>query len=287
MDKFGRNYFLRVGTFDKDFIEIRPPFTLQFDITRNTLTSANVCQVRIFNLSKVIRDKIRFNISDFGEYVPIRLYAGYGDNMPVIFTGNISQAWSVRERTNMVTQIECYDGGYAFSNGGKTYMEFNSGTTKKSVIEDLASALPHIKLGAVSNDFGEVLLRKNSYQANISNLAELTGGAVFVDHETANALFSNEYIDTGSTLVINSNSGLLGTPILEQTIVRFDMIFEPQLNVGTRIKLESSTEENFNGFYKVTAVKHRGIISNAVGGELTTTGEFFYSKILTPVRKSS
>ena len=281
-----------MGTVAGHTIEIRPPFTLQFDITKNTLTSANVCQLRIYNLDKLIRNKIRFNISDYGEYIPVRLYAGYGDNMPLVFQGNISQAWSLRERTNMVTQIECYDGGFAFVNG-KTGAEspsggqFSRGTPERSMIADLTADLPHVSTGAIGN-FDGVLLRGNSYSGpTLPILQELTGGALFIDNEKANALFSNEYIETGSTLLINSDSGLLGTPILEQTIVRFDMVFEPQLTIGSRVKIESITEENFNGFYKVTAVKHRGIISGSVAGELITTGEFFYSKILTGVKALS
>jgi hypothetical protein len=287
MDKWGRNYKLLVGTIDGDTVQIEPPFTLQFDITRNTLTSANVCQLRIYNLSQPVRNKIRYNISEYTKYMPVKLYAGYGDNIPIIFQGNITQAWSVRERTNMVTQIECFDGGYAFVNATADRLPpFPAGTTQKSIVADLAETLPHVTKGSIGEMDG-VLLRKNSFSgATLPILSELTGGRSFIDNEKFNVLASNEYIDTGSTLLINSDSGLLGTPVQELTIVRFDMIFEPMLAPGIRIKLQSETEQNLNGFYKVTAVKHRGIISSAVSGELTTTGEFFYSKILTGVKSS-
>ncbi len=285
MDKLGRNYKLLVGTIDGDTIEIRPPFTLQLDITRNTLTTANVCQLRIYNLSRLVRNRIRYNISEYTKYLPVKLYAGYGDNMPVIFQGNITQAWSVREKTQIVTQIECFDGGYAFVNA-KTSAQFSAGTTQKSVVSDLAETLPYVATGSIGKMDG-ILLRGNSFSgATLPILNELTGGASFIDNEKFNVLGSDEYIETGSTLVINSDSGLLGTPVQELTIVRFDMIFEPMLAPGIRIKLESSTEENLNGYYKVTAVKHRGIISEAVSGELITTGEFFFTKVLKGVSAS-
>ena len=50
MDKFGRNYLLTVQLQDLSPLVIEPPFTLEFDITQNILTSANVCQFRIYNL---------------------------------------------------------------------------------------------------------------------------------------------------------------------------------------------------------------------------------------------
>ncbi len=292
MDKWGRRYTLEIGLplgnalegiSKGTVIEINPPFTVEFDITRNTLTSSNVCQLRIYNLAPDTRNLIRFNLSNYGEFRPLIFRAGYGEDLPDIFTGNISQAWSVREGVNMITQIECYDGGFAYANG-RTSREFTAGVPTRSVIQELMKDLPHISQGAIGN-FPGVLSRGNSYSGNTTSLlAENTGGAFFIDKGKANALGTDEYIEqAGPTLLINAKSGLLGTPVLERTIVRMDMLFEPALDVGTKIRLESITEANFDGDYKVTAVKHRGMISEAVCGEVVTTGEFFFTKQLTGI----
>jgi hypothetical protein len=290
VDKFGRRYQLQVGTESGSTLTVELPFTIEFDITRNTLTSANVCQVRIYNLSQRNRNQLRRNVTDYGDYRPITLKAGYGDNLATIFTGNVTQAWSVREGVNFITQIECFDGGFAFVNG-KTNAQFPANTSQRDVIRTLASSLPYVKLGAIG-DYPGSLSRGNSYSGNTTDiLRELTGGGFFIDNGKANALNTDEYIETVSPpLVINSKSGLLGTPVLEKSIVRFDMLFEPSLNVGYRIKLESLTEvnfnadSNFNGIYKVTSVKHRGMISEAVCGSVITTGEFFFTKLGLGVR---
>jgi hypothetical protein len=281
VDKFGRNYELYIQTQAGDVLVVKLPFTIEFDITRNTLTSANVCQIRIYNLSLINRNQIRFNVSNYGQFRSVLLRAGYGTNLATIFSGNISQAWSVREGVNFITQIECYDGGFAFVNG-VTNQQFPAGVPQETVIRSLASSLPNVKMGAIGSYPG-VLSRGNTYSGNTANiLSELTGGGFFVDNGKANALGTNEYIaDVGSIGIINSKSGLLGTPVLEQTIVRFDMLFEPSLNAGQKIFLDSLTESNFNGQYKVTAVKHRGMISGSVAGSVITTGEFFYTKLLT------
>lgn len=280
MDKFGRAYKLEVQTQNGSLLTIELPFTIEFDIIRNTLTSANVCQIRIYNLSQINRNQIRFNISNYGEFRLVRLSAGYGDRLVKIFEGNISQAWSVREGVNFITQIESYDGGFAFNNGVAN-RQYGAGTPLKAVLTDIAtSGLPNVKPGAIG-DYPGTLTRDNSYSGNSASiLSEVSGGGFFVDSSKWYILGSNEYIGDQSPLVINSQSGLLGTPVLEQTIVRFDMLFEPSLNVGRRATLTSLTESNFDGDYKITAVKHRGMISESVSGSVITTGEFFYSKIL-------
>ncbi len=197
MDKLGRNYVLTLSTPQAAApIVVTLPFTLEFDITRNTLSSANVCQVRLYNLSADVRNAVRFNPSNLGQSLqwPIELRAGYGPNpaaLPVIFQGNVSQAWSVREGTNFITQIECFDGGAAYQQG-QTNQEFPAGTTTQAVIATLAKTLPGVTLGAVG-DYPGVLARGNAYTGSTTEiLTELTGGGFFIDQGQANALGTNE-----------------------------------------------------------------------------------------------
>jgi hypothetical protein len=278
MNKFGRNYLL---TFQNDvgtlLSTVTLPLTVEFDITRNTLASANVCQIRLYNLSKQLRNLIRHNRNDYGNYKSVLLQAGYGSliGLPIIFSGNITAAWSMREGVNFITQIECYDGGYAISNGA-TNITFPAGTAQQTVIETLAASLPNVTTGMIGT-FPGTLSRAATYSGNTADILRgLTGGAFFIDKQVVNALGTTAVIPSvGPQLVINSQSGLLGTPMLENGIVHFDILFEPTLQVGTQITLASSTEIGFNGDYKVTAVKHRGMISSAVCGTVVTTGEFY------------
>lgn len=296
MQKFGRNFFLQVGTASGGLLEIELPFTIEFDITRNTLTSANVCSIRIYNLSKNNRNQIRFNTIDTWDFRPVILQAGYGQNLATIFSGNITQAWSVREGTNFITTIECFDAGYAF-NTGMTNLPFPTGTTQKTIVSTLAASLPQTQLGAIGSQYTGSLARGSSISGNTMDLLrDLTGGGVFIDNGVVNCLADNECLPPNGISVIDDSTGLIGTPVLEQTILSLDMIFEPHLQVGQQILLNSSTggqqliinqgqvlglqpnsgtSYNFNGYYKVTAIKHRGMISGAVCGEAITSAQMF------------
>lgn len=289
MMKLGRNYELSIETISGATLTITLPFTIEIDITRNTLSSANVCQIRLYNLSELNRNQIFFNAFNQSKFRAILLKAGYGENLSTIFTGNISQAWSVREGVNFITQIECYDGGFAFVNGNVD-IPFPAGTPIKTVITTLMAQLPGVSVGAVGN-FTGVLNRGNTYSGNPAQiLFELTGGAFFIDNGKAYALQSDEFLpQIGGTaqgqpvILVNDETGLLGTPVLEQSIVRFEMLFEPSINVGRLISLVSSTNPSLNGIYKVTAVKHRGMISGTVAGAMITTCEFINAKENIPV----
>lgn len=271
--KFGRNYLLNVQTQSGSTLSIRPPFTIEFDITRNVLTSANVCSIRIYNLNANNRSQIRKNVNDYADLRVIQLLAGYGSNLSLAFEGNITQAWSVREGTNFITQIESFDGGFAFANAASN-ITFPAETEQRTVIETLVQNLASagVKPGVIG-DFPGQLTRGNAYSGNTcSLLQELTAGRFYIDNGKAFALADNECI-AGPISVINAASGLLNTPVREQTIITFDMLFEPRLIIGQQVRLESTTtdDRNVNGSYKVISLKHRGIISEAVAGDAITS----------------
>lgn len=277
--KFGRNYMLTI-TGSIPTITIGLPFTIEFDITRNTLTSANVCQIRIYNLAPNTRNYLLKNVSSGWGYpfIYVTLAAGYGTNLPIIFSGNVSQGWSVREGVNFITQLECYDAGFAFING-QTSLTVPAGTPYNVIISNLIASLPNgsapnIKVGAIGNFPGSTP-KQVTYNGNaVQILNQITGGGFFIDKGIGNALNNNEYLESVPLFTVDASSGLLGTPVLEQNIVRFDMIFEPSLNVGAGCQLNSITAANFSGLYQITAVKHRGMISQTVCGDAITTGEF-------------
>jgi len=276
--KFGRNYTLIIQTQRGGLLTVQPPFTVEFDIHRNILSSLNTASIRIFNLSKTNRDDIEFNIYNQGSFRLVTLLAGYGNALSVIFSGNISQAWSVREGTNFITQIECFDGGYGYSNANvPAGLTFVPGTPNKVIIEALIATLaPYfVTRGAVGNYPGAIS-RTTSYSGPVSQLlTELTGGGFYIDNSRAYCLGNSECITT-SYPRIDASTGLLGTPVREQQILTFDMIFEPRVIAGQVIFLQSSTLGNstqsqaINGFYKVTSIRHRGMISESVCGEAIT-----------------
>lgn len=302
--KFGRNYRLTLETDSGGELVIEPPITIEFDLTRNTLEAANICQVRIYNLSKLRRNQIYFNQGDYvfnqgavnqslGEFRYFRrlvLKAGYGLELSTIFIGNYTQAWSVREGVNYITQIEVMDGAASFISEDIS-IEFPKDTAMKKVIETIMGKLSkEISVGEIGNFEGK-LKRDNTYTGNpTAILFELTGGGFFIDRNVAYAIRTDEYIpdttfEASPTIVVEANSGLLNTPTLEGTNARFEMLFEPTLNPGRRVKVQSSTFELLNGEYKINAVKHRGIISPSISGSLITVADFRRTKPLIPAKK--
>lgn len=291
--KFGRNYILTVTTQTGSAITIQLPFTVEFEIVRDILSgSCNTLHIRIYNLNADTRNQLRYNFYDIGEIRAITLSAGYGQNtsaLPRVFTGNITQASSVREGNSWVTTIEALDGGFAFANAkADTIAPFPSGTPQQTVITTMIGSLNQfgISKGAIGSYPGTIS-RGNSYSGSTTGkLAELTNGGFFIDNGYAHCLGNNEYVGSDNNLVISPASGLLGTPTLQQTIIALDMLFEPQAQIGEQVELQSisalvasfgaGVTSSLNGFYKLISVRHKCVISSVVCGDAVSSLEMFY-----------
>lgn len=273
MDKFNRVYELRVQTVEQNELVIKLPFTLEFDITKNDLSSANIAAIKIYNLSKKNRDQIRKDRQNFDDIRSVELLAGYGTNLAVIFSGQITKAWSHRDGVNFITEIESYDAGIAFVNGEvPENFSVSKEVDNKTVLETLIKkGLPGVTLGVVSPSFAGKTARGKAYQGNtVENIKDLAGGGFFVENGVAYCLAENDCL-TGTVDLVDSTTGLLGTPIREENFVTFDMIFEPRLRMAQQIKVVSQTEEIFTGVHKIVGIKHRGTISESICGSAITT----------------
>lgn len=275
MDKFGRNYKLFVDTSTGETLLIQPPITLEFDISRKLLGSANHATFRLYNIKKESRENIRYNMYDWGSFRVVKLYAGYGDNLVLVFQGNIHEAWSVREGVNFITQIECYDAGFAYVNT-QFNQSFQEGTNFIDVIKSISQQMTakdkSVSLGQVSPSISNQKLAKGQAFSGsaVDNLNQIAANSFFVDNGKLNILQNTECLQ-GDVDVINIDTGLLGTPVFEQTILTFDLLFQPSLKVAQLVTIESETAEYFNGTYKINGIAHRGMISEAVCGDAVTT----------------
>lgn len=270
--KFGRTYELTLeldpGT--SEAVVIRPPLTLQFNIVRNTLASMNTANLTVLNLTEKTRRKIFHDRYDTKTYRRVVLKAGYGDNAPIVFRGQIRMANSVRQRTDWMTNIECFDGGDAVLNGFSS-RTFPANTEKKDIIKTMMADMPHL----VGFQIGDLTDKTSRGMPVAGNTWEQINGMLsedehaFIDQERAIVKKHNECLK-GEIAVIKADTGLLETPRRQDARLDVKVLFEPSVAIGQIIELQSA-ETVYNGQYEVLGFTHAGQISEAACGEATTT----------------
>lgn len=296
MDKLGRTYLLSIQIDSNEDLNsdlgstltIKLPTTIEFDISRNFLGgSANTGTFRIYNLGPDSRNDIRFDIDNFGETRKVTLLAGYKKNINLIYTGTISRASSIREGVNFITTIDAHDDNFIYTNAffsGSIPANTPMAEHFKTIIDNFPkdNAGNVLVSAGVIGDFPQTNPRPAVYnKPSIELLKELSDNKFFIDNGKAHVLNNNEYISTGlPPLFISPQTGLLDTPQLEESNLTLNMVFEPRLTVGTLVQIQSVTDPKYNNrIWTVKSVKHRGMISGAVCGEVISTIQVAYSPI--------
>lgn len=277
MDKRQRSYRLLVGptrqngvVVNDEVVTIEPPFSIEFEVARQTLQQVNNARIRVYNLSESNRRKLYKDDWRLDLYKGVQLDAGYGDIKPTIFRGNVQHGWSVRQGDNFISHLECFDGGDASLNA-VINKAFAKGTPNSQMIKEVIDSFGKygVSPGVISQVQGS-LKRGNSISGNSAEIASvLSNNGFYIDLERAHILKDEEYV-VGAFETVDSDAGLLGTPLLSKTRLTFEMIFEPRVIMSQLVSLNSKTEKNFNGRWKVVGINHRGLVSESVAGDAVT-----------------
>ena len=265
------------SNYDPIEVEICYPIDLELDIKRDTCATSNTATFKLYNLSKNTRELIFQDLFNINRYCFVDLYAGYGDNMPLIFRGKVMQAYSSRSGTEMITEIEALDNDIIQSYSMYT---FEADTPKLDVFNKLIQDMPNVQIGAIGSLEGNLPTRTVFDDPTFIAINKLTGNRVFIDNGKLNLLSDNECLGDVGIYQITSDTGLLGSPKRRDAMVEIDVVFAPEITVGQLVDLNSSTVTEFNGQYKVLGVHHHGPIGEQVSGELTTTLSLFVGSLL-------
>lgn len=266
MARFIRDYEIQIRNPQNELITIRPPFSIKFNIKRDTLASTNKTSLAILNLNLTNRAKLYKDRFTFTEYWQMIIKAGYEKQIE-LFRGNLYEAYSYKQGTEWYTQIEAYDGQYALQNGF-TSTTIQKNTSQENVISTVIKDFPNILKGVIGtpgegeNKRGKVLFGQTKDIVN-----EETKGKWFIDKETFNAIDDDEII---SNEIISLDSQLLKTtPKRRDTFLDCDCLFFPEAEIGYFCQLDSQFQI-FNGQYKIVGFQHDFTYSGAECGDAST-----------------
>lgn len=283
MLKFQRNYIaeFEIGErtdegelIPRQELTITMPFSLQLrvDTGINNIAS-NTGHFQFINLSEDNKALLWLDIHNFAKkYVFMKLYAGYGQNMPLIFAGFVYQCMSYEDggSTDFVTEIVCNNNGLM---ADREYFNvtFSMGTKFEDIIKYVTQDNKYVRAGYLTPDIAPIKRDKTYIGQPLDVLKRENGGYdLFIANGELNVLGDRDVIP-GEVQVISDESGLLGSPKRSNAWVECDMVFEPGLRAGQAVALNSSTLPWLNRTYKIIEVKHNGTISPNTCGKLTTT----------------
>lgn len=277
--KFGRIFSLYVEGRDGKHT-MTSPLTCRFKVSNNCLFTSGSATIQIYNLTQDTRSDLYKDAYEIAIYKKVILAAGYENepSVPIIFQGNVLKAFSYRQGPDWITEIQGLDGGFAIDNSSINLTKPSPYDVEDLLTDTVKSMQPTLNLGVIGS-FNFPNSRGITFSGNpwdlITRLMCPLLGQAYIDREVVNIVRQWEYIqDEGQLDIISADTGMIGTPRLQDAIVKVRMIFEPRLSVGQKIELQT-IESRMSGDYKVVSVDHQGTISGAVCEDLTTETTIF------------
>lgn len=309
-DLFGRRALVEVGHRGAKGLRVdsrsnvdldREGVRLAFDVEKTIHSSANTATIRMYNLSPTNASQV-VGLPDAQDGFA-RISAGYGDELEMIYEGDITKAWTARAGGDVITTVECGDGVILFA-AQSVNKTFPAGTAVKDVVfavaKQFTEAYPDYKAKPVTFDHQpkqkkasrlslqrlttdlarlERDLREQGMATELRRALSVTGNGREVMDELARMWRFFWSVQDGSLQVVSygavadeavrlsKDSGLLDLPTPTKSGVQVRALLIPKIRPGVALILES---RDLNGQYRVETVKISG---DTRGGEWTVDAE--------------
>ena len=247
-----------------------------FKIKKSDAQTPNTAEIRVYNLAKETASKIR------KEFSTVLLQAGYDSNYGTIFAGNIKQVKLGRENgTDSYIDIAAGDGDDAY-NFAVVNSTLSAGATQQDQINSAAGSMSvkAVKQGSITGVESNKLPRGKVMYGMARDYLRQSASATETSWSIQDGKIQFVKL-TGllpsQAVLLNSKSGLIGTPEQTNDGITVKCLLNPQLKIAGRVKIDqeniaeaqlpdTSKKDTVNkpvaieddGFYRLLTVEHSG-----------------------------
>ena len=256
--RFNRDFELIVQVSERSTVSVMPPMRVSFSANKSVSGGLNKLTVRIYNLKEsnrlaLVKDADARDPAQL-KRIGISFRVGYEGSLKLLFKGTVHRGSNSREGADMVTELECLDGGH----------DFLAGYTNKTVkgkdqaVTAILGDLPNTARGKITA-LSPITRPRILVGPSARLIDELIGDdeTWYIDDERLYIVKAGEVVSSFIP-VVNAASGLLNTPTREQSKITFDTLLNPTLKIGGLCSLVSSTAPHLNGVYKIESMGYNG-----------------------------
>lgn len=237
------------------------PLRIKFEIEKTMFgASPNHSKIDIYNLSIQSRSSIK-------KGYLVQLQAGYNNLLGTIFTGNVFVAKTERDGSEIMTSLECLDGGSAIIMAvlDKSYGE---GVKLSQILQDVATAMSVVTniqpvgvnsgiiLGIPNVIFNTGFVAHGPCKDTLDKLLTPMGLEWNVQNGNLNIIPKRNF-DGNTAQIVSVDTGMIGVPSQNEGFVQFTSLLNPKLVPGALVQLVSENK-NLNGYFKIRKSKFEG-----------------------------
>lgn len=250
---------------------------IKFEVDKSLVGSPNLLKIDIYNLKESNRNLIK------NTYQNIELYAGYVDNMPLVFKGQLRTVSHLLVGTDWITTIYAGDGALALETAtiNKT---FPAGTSQGSLVDSLLSELTTV--GGIAKGKLEGIKECITKKKSLLKSLIMSGGVKeWLDTLSKNCGFdysvNDGVIETNAkgrplndqpSFLVSQKTGMIGSPELTEVGANATVYLRGDLKLARRFKIKAISatlnvgnqyfrkvnKSVTNNTYMIQQIKHTG-----------------------------
>ncbi len=263
--RFKRDYELTIQVSGAQAVIVRPPLRISYTGNKSVVGGLNKFTIRIYNLKPSNRLALTKDAEQI-KRIPLSFRVGYEDTLQLLFKGTVHRGQNFREGADMVTELECLDGGFDFLNS------FTAQTVKggQRAVDAILGDMPNTGVGKITTR--PVLIRPKVLVGASAKLIDQVvdeDESWYIDDEKLYIIKAGEVISSFIP-VVRASTGLLNTPTREQSKITFDTLLNPTLKIAGLCRLISTSAPHLDGVYKIDTMGFAGDNYGAKWGQSIT-----------------
>lgn len=258
--------------------------TLQvvFEVQKTLHSSANTGSVTLTNLNATHRTELA-RLRQARRRIRVEVWAGYGTDPPLLFTGDLRQFEDMRAGTETTTKVAGVDGGFKITES-RWSRSYPAGVDVRVPVRDLVRSLSLgdgnlNEVGALQLGNYTTLQRPKSFHglASASLTQFLRGiGYTWSIQNGAVQILQNGSVLRRTGVRLTTATGLIDAHYVDRRTVRVLSFLIPEIAPGYRITVDS---QRVSGDFRVHSVKYSG---DSWGGDWICETECRIPRPITP-----
>lgn len=274
-DQYFRKVSLILGN-DREAIDLSN-LRFKFQVRRGDIQTPNSVDIRVYNVSDQTLNQVQ------KEFKRVVLQAGYDGNFGVIFQGNVKQLRKGRESAvDSYLDLTAADGDSAY-HFAVVNRSLSAGSTPLDQFKASLTAMAgHGVVGASTAELHERTLPRGKTMFGMArdfmrSLAGSTQTDWSIQDEQLTLIPASAYLP-GEAAVLTAATGMVGFPEQTQDGIKVRCLLNPNLKIGTRVKIDNQSILRFkfglslgafknnmfvpsvqnDGFYRIIFAEHAG-----------------------------
>ncbi len=253
---WGRNAAVIIGIKGQQGRKIRF-LRMVFEIEKTRTASANTGKLTIFNLSP---DTAALLEHEPEADVQIILEVGYGDNLDMLFIGDLTNSSTSPQGADWITDIEC-SSGMSATKSARIDKSYAANTPYKTIAADIVKSLQNagqVVAGSMADLKNQIA--QNGFSAAgmsheiLERVMRAMGGEFSIQDNEIQIIEKDGHTPDEAVL-LTPRTGLIGSPIKKNKGIEFKALIQEKIRPGRRIKIES---KGVNGIYTVRVCRFSG-----------------------------